>query len=453
MAIERNTEWHPLHPLSPLIRASRVVIVAVIAAVQQIEAVFGAPFVALGFFGAGVIVAGIYGWISYRWTGFRATSEQIELKTGLLFRQHRRIPLDRIEAIDVARPLIARMLGLVELRVEVASGGGSEMKFQYLDEQDAISLREYVLQLRSQAPTASPAGEPPIDEPASEELQTATASSPSPAGSSSESRVVLEIPATDVLLAYGLVRVAATAVAAVFLLIAGVALGEEIIMGVLITALPIVLAIVLTTLKVVENFWGFRVSHDERGFSVRKGLFNELTQKVPVARIQAVRIEEPWLWRFFGRGRLIVDVAGYRNVKVDGVAETAVLAPVATMQIIHSLLTELIGTLDIDRLTPNPVPTRAKWRSPIAYRFMSISGDGNWAVSRYGVFNRRTTVVSHTKTQSIQVTQGVWQRRLGLGSLHIHTAGSRIHFTAPHRDIDDAITLAYSSRDLSETST
>lgn len=420
----QDEKWHHLHPLSPFIRTTHIVAAAVIVSAQQIDNVFNAPLVALAIFGVGVVIAGIYGYISYRWTGFRVTAEQIELKTGVLFRQHRRIPVDRIEAIDIARPFVARMFGLVELRTEVVSGGGSEMKFQYLDQDDATALREFVLQIRDgkQKPVAEPI--------------------------TTEQKIALEVPAFHVLIAYGIARIALVAAVALAFTIVGIATSVAIVESALLVSFPVILAIVITTFKVVENFWGFRVSHDERGMIVRRGFFNELTQKVPVSRIQAIRIEEPWLWRRRGYARISVDIAGYRNSKVDGGKETVVLAPVAKWTRIDALLKELIGTLDIDALERIPAPARARWRAPISSRFLSIAGNDKWAIARQGFIRRRTDIVAHNKAQSIRVTQGAWQRKLDLATLYIDTAGSSIHFSAPHRSAKDAYDLAWLSRRL-----
>lgn len=427
-----DDSWHHLHPLSPFIRTAHIVVVGVVIAAQQISEVLEAPLVALSIFGIGVVVAAIYGYISYRWTGFRATAEQIELKTGVLFRQHRRIPVDRIEAIDIARPITARIFGLVELRTEVVSSSGSEMRFQYLDEDDAKALREFVLQLRD-GPQPAETGEHHV------------APEPKP------ERIALEVPASRILFAYGITRILLTAVLALGLVIVGAATTTSIAVGALLSAFPIILAILVTTAKVVENFWGFRVSYDERGMIVRRGLLNELTQKVPVSRIQGIRIEEPLLWRRFNYARLVVDVAGYRNTTVDGAAETAVLAPVATREEIDRLLTELLGTLDINALQQVPAPARARLRAPISHRFLSIAGNETWAITRRGFLRRQIDVVAHSKAQSIRVTQGPWQRKLDLATLHIDTAGNRIQFTAKHRNAKDAHALAWLSRGLTDS--
>ncbi len=52
----------------------------------------------------------------------------------MLFRRSRRVRLDRLQAVDVVRPLVARALGLAELRLEVAGGSSSEAPLAYLSE-------------------------------------------------------------------------------------------------------------------------------------------------------------------------------------------------------------------------------------------------------------------------------------------------------------------------------
>jgi putative membrane protein len=425
----RPDDWHHLHPLSPFIRTAHFVAAGVVVAAQQVSTIFETPLLSLAVFAIGVVIAALYGYVSYRWTGFRVSTEQIELKTGVLFRQHRRIPIDRIEAIDIARPLTARIFGLVELRTEVVSGGTSEMRFQFLDHDDATALREFVLQVRN----------------------TASHGSETLAIDAEPERVALEVSAQRILIAYSAPQALFVLTLGFVLAVSAATANANLALGVLISVLPIMLGIFLTTIKVIENFWGFRVSYDDHGIVVRRGLLNELTQKVPAARIQGLRIEEPFFWRRFGFARLVVDVAGYRNTKVDGAAETAVLAPVATKHEIRTLLTDLIGSLDIDALETVQVSARARFRSPVSYRFLSIAGDDKWAVSRHGVIRRRTDVVAHGKAQSIRVTQGPWQRKLELATLHIDTAGSRIHFRAPHRTFEEANELAWASRRLSDT--
>ena len=57
-----------------------------------------------------VIVAAIgAAWMSWRFTRFRVAEHQVE-PSGLIFRQQRQVPLDRVQAVEISRPLVAQIL-------------------------------------------------------------------------------------------------------------------------------------------------------------------------------------------------------------------------------------------------------------------------------------------------------------------------------------------------------
>src|SRR5204863_420924 len=69
----------------------------------------------------------------------------VQLRPRVLRNRAGRVRLDRLEAVDVVRPLVARALGLAELRLEVAGGGSSEAPLAYLSEDAAQRLRAELL--------------------------------------------------------------------------------------------------------------------------------------------------------------------------------------------------------------------------------------------------------------------------------------------------------------------
>ena len=73
--------------------------------------------------GASIPIGIAYGWFSWRNTHYRIGDDDLRLETGVLRKRSRRVRLDRLQAVDVVRPLVARALGLAELRLEVAGGG------------------------------------------------------------------------------------------------------------------------------------------------------------------------------------------------------------------------------------------------------------------------------------------------------------------------------------------
>src|SRR5204862_3887817 len=80
-----------------------------------------------------------------RMTRYRVTAEALELNHGVIVRHQRRARLDRLQAVDVVQPLVARIFGLAKLKLEVAGGSGSSIELSYLTDTQARQLRNHLL--------------------------------------------------------------------------------------------------------------------------------------------------------------------------------------------------------------------------------------------------------------------------------------------------------------------
>ena len=89
-------------------------------------------------------------WLSWRMHTFRITDEAVEVRSGILFRSHRSARLDRIQGINVNRPLFARLFGTAKLEVSVA-GQSPTCSSSYLGSALADGLRADILRLASGA--------------------------------------------------------------------------------------------------------------------------------------------------------------------------------------------------------------------------------------------------------------------------------------------------------------
>ena len=79
--------------------------------------------------GVGVLVAGVaVGAGSWWFTRYRIDAEEILVESGLLVRRSRRVRIERLQAVEVQQPLIARLLGMAELKLETAGAEGSAVK-------------------------------------------------------------------------------------------------------------------------------------------------------------------------------------------------------------------------------------------------------------------------------------------------------------------------------------
>lgn len=435
--------WRRLHKVTPLLRSWQVIVIVLAIGVQQAADNLSAlarqvdvniPMLGVLLIGGGIAVAvlaviALWSWASWRATKYRVDEDALRLHTGVLFRQQRQVRLDRLQAIDVVQPLLGRIFGLAELKLEVAGGAGSDAKLAYLRLADAEQLRAALL---AHAAGVTFEGE---EAPQAPERQLAEV----PVGRLFGS--ILRSPAAVILPVVVLVLVI-VAIFGVWQALAGL--------------IPGFLATGGAAWAMFNSSFGFRVAASPDGLRLRHGLLETRAQTVPPGRVQAVSLTQPLLWRGQDWWRLRMNVAGYAGSAEQSAAST-VLMPVATRDEALLLLAQLLPDLG----HPHPrelvedgltglseagadraglgficAPRTSRWLDPIAWRRHGVAVTSRALLIRSGRLRRRLVLVPHERTQSLGLTQGPLQRRLGLASFVLHSTPGPIspnvaHLAAP----------------------
>ncbi len=411
----RNQDWHRLHPLTPLLRGWRFLLLAVAAVGQQglrqsegIDPVYVGLAVL-----AATAVAILYGAVVWRTTRYRLTATELQVDSGLLQKRSRRVPLARLQSVDVVRPVVARVLGLAELRLEVVGGGSTEAPLAYLTEERAQELRSALL--------AAVAGR--VTQPLAADNEA----------------VLVAVP-TGTLVASVLLGAPLVATVVLLLVVIGAtALQGSASFGFVLAALPAYVGFVAVAGRRVLAEYGFTVAESPDGLRLRHGLLDTRSQTIPAGRVQGIRIIEPFLWRPLGWVRVEVDVAGYGG-RGEEQSATKALLPVAPRALAQALIGRVLGApLPV---AAAPAPARVRWRAPLSGPRLRAGLDDQHLVTRAGIWTATTDVVPLAKVQSLRIVSGPWQQRLRLATLHADTAGRRLSGAkAEHRDADEAAAL------------
>jgi putative membrane protein len=403
--------WTRLHPLSPVIAFGRtigVVLVFIVPRLATQSSDAAGLGVEVGILLLGVL-AGIVSWLVTRW---RVSGSELQIETGLLRRQSIRLPLARVQAIDLDRPLLARVFGLAELRVQVAGSGSGRGRLAYLPEQEAIRVRAQLLALASGLHAETPA------------------------------------PAAHLLFRVDNTRLVVSSllgtptVALVALLVASVVLG--VVSGsaaVAVSLLPAVVAVGALLWRRLNSEFSLTVAEAPDGLRVDGGLLGTRHETVPLPRVQAVRWVEPLLWRPFGWCRLEIDVAQQRSSRrgQDSPAfPDRALLPVGTAGQARTVLARVFPGVDPYRALESRPPARARFKAPLAYPNFGVWSDDRYIVTGSGRFRRRLAIVPLGKVQSLRVVQGPYARLLRLSTLHVDLVGRRWHAAAHSRDAEEA---------------
>lgn len=349
-------------------------------------------------------MVGFWNWWALR---FWIAGDDLVVETGIVRRRDRRIPPGRVQAVDVIRPLVGRMFGLAEVRVEVAGGDGGETKLRYLSRPMAEQLRAELLARAAGLPGHTP--EAP-------EQRYWRVGFGSLLGSH-----LLKLPVIGGLALF------------VALLAFGFVYKEP---GVLAGAVPVLLGLARGLIAPMVMHTNFRVALSPDGMRLRYGLFETRMQTLPPGRVQAVRVVEPLLWRGYDWARLDITVAGYVGERQ---ALSSVLLPVAPKHVVFQMVGLVFPGTNAERVPLLPA------RSGLSD---SAAGtDDHLFVTRRGRVCRRLDVIAHARAQSVRLTAGPLQRRLRLGTVHIDAPPGPVQVAAAGRDLGEARAIVESAAD------
>ncbi|MFE3461772.1 PH domain-containing protein [Nocardiopsis aegyptia] len=105
----------------------------------------------IGASAAAVVALLAGGLVTWRTVFYEVGEERLEIRSGLVRRSRRTIPLERVRGVDVTSTLLHRLLGVAVVRIEAAAGaGGSEDgKLDAVDAAEAERLRRVLLDRRA----------------------------------------------------------------------------------------------------------------------------------------------------------------------------------------------------------------------------------------------------------------------------------------------------------------
>lgn len=430
-----------LSPLTPVVRGFYLGVAFVVTSWDNL--VRGQ----IGVFGLlllGLLVAGaVFGAVSWLRTTYVVERDELRVDTGLVSRRSRRIRVDRLQGVDVHQPFVARLLGVAELRFDVAAGG-DEGALAYLPLGEAEALRATLLARR-------------------DVVRRARAGAPGPTGPAAPEPAVPDVVVARLDLGRLVVSIVLSSETFAFvfsaLLVGGsfAFLGAEGVGGVA-GLLTLVGGFLVAAVRRLSAFYDFTLTRTAAGLQVRRGLLDRASQTFVLHRVQGVLVTEPLLWRRMGWARL--DVAQARQVHSEGGgskdAFSSTVLPVApraeVLALAEQLLAASAGLPDGVGVHPSAVPLaeppeRARWVAPVRRHWLLGGVGEHTLVARCGLLTRRTHVVTYARVQSLRLVQRPWQRPWGLADLVVDSPPGPVGVRLRHRDGREARRLLEQSRE------
>ncbi|MFV8381224.1 PH domain-containing protein [Corynebacterium hindlerae] len=423
------TDFRPVHRATPLLKFWTAILAFFAIAIANLN---GSALLGISAFFTGemqhllwllaavagfALLCAVVWWGSGLWwkaMGYRLDAEEVQVKHGVLSTNLRTARFDRIQAVDVVEPVIARIFRVAKVRIETAGGQGSALEILYLSKPEAERVRSEILSRISTTPLA-------------EEPQAA--------------EFIPTIPIQHSIIA------AALHPATVLLLIA---LPLLVVPGAAGAALPLLAAAGPWLWNVVDSSWRFTGTLHDATLNVTYGLADKRKQTIPLGRIHGVKVVQPILWRRFGWWKVMISVAGYGAA--DKQSGTTTVLPVGSRELALKVAAtlgpatgeELDGVVKPEAAERPQYrsPRRARWVSPIDWKQQAVTVLGERAVVIHaGRFSHRMSMVSFGHIQELSLVRGPIAQVLGIATLRLDMVPGPVMMSAQQLAVSDATEL------------
>ena len=399
--------------------------------------------------------------------------DTLDIESGVVSRRSREIPLRRIQNVDISRNVVQRLLGIAVVSFETAGGGDTEARLRFVSFEEAKRLQSALGRLKRAAEEDDAAGDEDADGP-----DPAT-----PGAGDRPTRRRPDVPPVTELFALDRTELALVGALSIdfrvpgvlFLIVStvgstvvptylratsGVALvlaGAAVLVGVAL------LSWVVGAAAAVAQYYDFRLVRSGDELQYERGLLQRYDGSIPFDKIQTLTVADNPLKRYFDYATLYIETAGYAPGSGGSSRGSEAAVPLAERHRVLDLIEELepvgevtfrrppkrarrrylvryllvVGVLtgiaySADLLVPLPVPPwspavlapLAIWFAHATWRHRGVWLGDHHVVTRNGVLRRRTKIVPYYRIQTVIDSRTVFQRRLGLATVTVDTAGS-----------------------------
>lgn len=500
--------WRRVHIITPLLEVWQIIVALIaFATLRNLNELQEAMSAGLGnaimdrlFLVALVSVLVIaflflYTFLQWRVTAYALTDSALWFRKGILNRNQRHARLDRIQAVDITQPVLARLVGLGKLDVEVAGGADSNITIGFLKVSELEALRGEILaraaglKMSGQSPAqasamggqgyAAPYGAPqatspyiPVPQgqyPQAPAMPVQPGAIPQPTNFSytgevfapstipvAPERELYQVPMGRLL---GSQLLSMSALFSVLALIVIIVIGAASIPYIGLAGITASLSgVAMVGLSVASFHWNrfaseanFRLAISPDGLRLRRGLLSTRSQTIPPRRIHAIEIQQPLLWRFFGWYRVLILQAGYgaKDTEQNKQQSSHVLIPVGTRQDVNFALWAVIEDLGVDDIPAFidaalygtgdgngfvRMSARAFILDPFLFKRRARAITRTTFVVRDGWLTRKSFWAPIARLQSVSAKAGPLERALGVATLHMHLVPGPFSMKAEHQD-------------------
>lgn len=370
------------------------------------------------------------------------TADTVDIRSGVLSRREREIPVRRIQNVDISRNVVQRALGIAAVALETAGGNETEASLRYVGLEEAKRIQRDLERLGR--------GDEAEAEPAPELLFAI----------SERELLLLWLVSLDL----RLVPVVSVVLPVVVpsLLESLPAWTSALVVAPLGALVFVLLSSVASGTVAVLNYYDFTLTRSGEDLRYERGLLRRFDGTIPLEKVQTLTLSENLLKRAVGYASLGIETAGYAPGQGGG-RGTQSAVPLGERDDVVRLARSIepFGALAFAR-----PPKRARrryvvrylalvglavgvayavaaltglalaWYVPlVALPLVPVAAQRRWenlgyaladgyVLVRSGFWTRTTKIVPYDRVQTVYTTQTPLQRRRDLATVTVDTASS-----------------------------
>jgi len=398
--------------------------------------------------------------LDYWYMKFSIHQGQLLVRKGFFTKKNVTIPLERIQAVHLEQSLLHSLTRTYKVLIDTAGTDEEELKIYAIAAEDATALRLFLLNAMHRS----------ADGESDKQPITAT-----------NYQLVSKLSIKGLLkLSLSANHLETMGIIAVFVigkyedikpLINKIPLLKQLrsysdtvqFTWTVIASMAIIILIITMLISIVRTFlrfYDYTVKKDGKGFHIRWGLLQIKQKMIPFNKIQMVNWRSNFIRRLIGLGLLSLKVAGQKEEKVKLRLELPITSPEQVTAIIQTYQSTLPSNVSDQgyRIDFSYVIQRTlfvvlpfvliataglyfvwQWNALWVLIWWPLSFIKNWwywnnfrfwvadtGIQRYAsTFGKNEMLLNWNNIQYVQLRQSLFQKRKGLATLYLHTAGGR----------------------------
>ena len=343
------------------------------------------------------VLALLMGFIQWRTTTF-VVDDEFRIEKRFISTSTTRIDFTKVQSVDITRPIVARLLGLAEVKIDVGGEGGQALRYLKLDRAEAMRDTLLARMEHDDQPTATPDGVPA-----------------QPVGAVEE--VVYKAQTGNIVLGSFLSYGFGVTLTVLILLV--ITLGPFGVLAGLGWLWLTVLAVIWQIPKALLKYWDFTIVRTRKGLRIQQGALTRVQTTLRPARVQTVSLHQSLFMRWAGLVSVKISVLGNESSSSEEQSNDGIdmVMPFGKFDEARHVIALIWPDVDPTAFTWWKQSPRGRWLTWFGQRWFAVEDSA--IAQRRALLSDDVEIVPHARVQGLGISQGPLQRLAKVASVQV----------------------------------